>query len=244
MERTLMNEIERNIKTECDLFLNRRYLTDKYDIAVIYYNPKDKHDAFAYITDSMNNEEIMLIELFKDDEPELIADWHYNIDYYDFENLQNGYEIAYMSMINHYGFWCTLEQWMPDEIDNVNGLQKYLSYCKSNGITKQVIENVVGLELNEDIMKYHVEENQGYVVIADCNINDKAIVLAESKEAPSPYVTWETLANRNDGYHAGHYFSSLKDAQKDYSKRVNQEVHRTLDSQIDLPTKQKKGQER
>lgn len=239
-----MNEIERNIKAECDSFMREHNLTGKYELVVVYYNPKNKNDTFAYITDKENNEEIMSIKPFSNEKQQPIADWDYNIDSYDLENLQRGYEIAYMSMESHYGFWCILEQWMPDEIDNTNGLQKYLTYCKNNGITKQVIENAVGLELKEDIMKYHVEENQGYIVIADCNINDKAIVLTESKEAPSPYATWETSANRNNGYHAGHYFGSLKDAQKDYSKRVNQEVNRMLDSQIDLPTKQKKGQER
>ena len=174
----------------------------------------------------------------------LMKKWDYNIDGYDFENLQDGYDIAYMSMDNHYNFWGVLEQWMPDEIDNTEGLQKYLSYCQRNGITKEVIENVVGLSLEEDIMKYHVEKNQGYTIIAECTINEKSIVLAENKESPSPYATWETTPTRKYGYTAGHYFNSITEASKDYTRRSKQQLQFEIGAQVNLSSKQEKGQDR
>lgn len=39
----------------------------------------------------------------------------------------------------HYGVWQTIDEWYPEEFDNIDGVQKYLKYCKDNGITKNIL---------------------------------------------------------------------------------------------------------
>ena len=239
-----MDELAKSIKIECEKYMARHDLKTDYELLIAFYKPNDKEDCFAYIIENEENEEILSINPFTNDEPHALAEWDYNIDTYDFENLKDGYEIAYMSMNEHYNFWCVLEQWMPDDIECKEGLQKYLTYCKHNGITKEVIEQCVGFRLEEDIMKYHEETNQGYTIIAECNINGKSIVLAENTNAPSPYATWQTTPTRKYGFNEGHYLGSLKEATKDYANRSKQQLQYALGAQVDLSIKQKIEQER
>lgn len=239
-----MDEIAKSIKRECDRYMVRHNLQKDYEILIVFYKPNEKEDGFAHIIDNKANVEILSINPFTNEEPYAFAEWDYNLDTYDFENLKDGYEIAYMSMNGHYNFWCALEQGMPDDIECKEGLQKYLTYCKHKGITKEVIEKCVSLELKEDIMSYHEETNQGYTIIAECNINGKSLVLAENSNAPSPYATWLTTPTRKYGFNEGHYLSSIKEAKKDYANRSKQQLQYELGTQVDLSTKNKKGQER
>lgn len=244
VERMLMDEIAKNIKLECEKYMARHNLQTGYELLILFYKPNRKEDSFAYIIENKENEEMLSIHPFTNEKPYALAEWDYNLDTYDFDNLKDGYEIAYMSINNHYNFWCVLEQWLPNDIECTEGLQKYLDYCKYNGITKEVIENIVGLKLEEDIMKYHKEKNQGYTIIAECNINGKSIVLAKNRNAATPYVTWETTQNRKNGFTAGNYFSSIKKATKDYTKRSKHQLQYALGTQVDLSIKHKKEQER
>lgn len=239
-----MNELANSIRRQCEIYMSRHDLEKEYELEVVYYNPKEKEDCFAYVLEKANCDEIRELKPFSnDEEPDYIAEWAYNIDDYDFESLQEGYEIAYISMAGHYNFWCMLEQWMPDDIQNIEGMQKYLTYCKTNGITKELIETMVGLELKEDAMKYYVEQNQGYTIISEINIDDHSILLGENKNAPSPYVTWKTTPSREDGYTSGQYFSSEKEAKRNFMKRANNEVREAVQKELDLPTNEK-GEER
>lgn len=87
----------------------------------------------------------------------IIPDWDFNFDTYLFEELQKGYEIGYISDDCHYGVWQVIEEWYPEEFENIKGIQKYLRYCKDNGITKEYLNNKIGLN-PKDIMQYY-EEN-------------------------------------------------------------------------------------
>lgn len=239
-----MNRLENDIKVECMKYMHREALNDDFEIGVIYYDPQNPKDMFAYLGGRNEPDEIRMIKPNTEDAPNYLPDWDFNSDTYDFENLQDGYKIAYMSMSYHYGIWCTLEQWMPDEIENKEGMQKYFAYCKENGVTKQAIEYAVGLELNEDALQYHVEINQGYTIVAEININNETIVLAENRTAPSPYVTWKTTPTREYGYMKGHYFAGEENAKKDFYKRASNEVHDTIRNELNISTKNEKGEER
>lgn len=54
----------------------------------------------------------------------------------------------------HYGVWQTIDEWYPEEFDNIDGVQKYLKYCKDNGITKEYLDNKIGLN-TKDVMQYY-----------------------------------------------------------------------------------------
>lgn len=68
--------------------------------------------------------------------------WGFNYERDLFEALGNGEEIVGMTLECHYNVWCTIEEW-KDEIEEKEGLQKYLNYCKRNGITKEKLGEVL-----------------------------------------------------------------------------------------------------
>lgn len=77
--------------------------------------------------------------------------WGFNFERDLFENLQAGYEIAGMTLDCHAGVWYTIEDWHDGGIEHEKGMQKYLGYCKRNGITKERLEKKVGY-LGMDVM--------------------------------------------------------------------------------------------
>lgn len=66
--------------------------------------------------------------------------WGFNFECDLFECLQEGYELAGMSMECHVNVWYTIEESHECGIEYEKGMQKYLGYCKRNGITKERLE--------------------------------------------------------------------------------------------------------
>ena len=56
-----------------------------------------------------------------------------------FECLQEGYELAGMSMESHAVVWDFIDK-CHEDIESEKGMQKYLGYCKRNGITRERLE--------------------------------------------------------------------------------------------------------
>lgn len=52
---------------------------------------------------------------------------------------------------------------------------------------------------------------------------------------------WETTPTRKKGYNAGHYSSSIIEANKDYAHRTKQLLQFDIGLQVNLSSKQKKG---
>lgn len=80
-----------------------------------------------------------------------VAEWDYNFDEYIFKELQKGYEVKYMTPEVHYNIWNTLKDLYPEDINNIDGVQVYLNYCKDNKITKEFIDKEMKLD-TPDIM--------------------------------------------------------------------------------------------
>lgn len=122
-------------------------------IDFILINPK-KNDTISIISDGV--EKIVEFTPFtKEMETgySTISEWEYNFDEYLFQDLENGYQIGYMSDNNHYDVWNTIEELYPEDINYKNGVQNYLQYCIDNGITKEYLDSKTGLD-TPDIMKY------------------------------------------------------------------------------------------
>lgn len=75
----------------------------------------------------------------------------------------------------HYNIWNSLNELYPEELNNLDGVQKYLQYCKDNNITKQYIEEQMNMEV-PDVMQYlgmeplemnDIIEYKGYVAQVD-----------------------------------------------------------------------------
>lgn len=138
-----------------------------YNIDYILYNSKD--DSFFVLANdggfpmkafNLKDEYDLEEEMFD------ISEWMYSADEYIFEYLEQGYEIKYMTAETHYGLWCEIEnKRFEDNIDELDGVQKYLKYCYENEITKEYLDNKVDLDVI-DIMKLYkgeylkVEDNQ------------------------------------------------------------------------------------
>ena len=173
-----------------------------------------------------------------------IPEWDYNIDDYLLADLEDGYEIEYMTLDEHYGIWHCIDSWR-DEITHTEGMQKYLFYCQQNEITPQTI-SLYSLE-HVDITDLYQESNVKYKIIAETTIGHRSVVLGHNDNKKfSQYVTWTTTPNRKYGYDDGHYFSNYTEAFKDYKKRCENILDRHLDFERNKtkPTKEKKYHER
>ena len=143
-----------------------------------------------------------------------VPDWDFNIDDYLLSDLEDGYQIEYIPLEEHYNIWCAVEEW-KDDIQHQDGLYSYLDHCKKSGISPEVI-SLLGLE-NVDIMNLYQERNGNYKIIGETKVGDQSVVIAHNPKAPSPFVTWRTTPSRIRGFDIGHYHSRFKDA---YDKEV------------------------
>lgn len=157
-----------------------------------------------------------------------VPDWDFNIDDYLLSDLEDGYQIEYMTLEDHYNIWCAIEEW-NDDIQHQDGLYSYLDHCKKNGITPEAI-SLLGLE-NVDITNLYQERNENYKIIGETKVGDQSIVIAHNPKSPSPFVTWKTTPTRTRGFDIGHYYSRFKDAYEDYKKRCNEMMEDYLNIQ-------------
>ena len=126
------------------------------DVNYILVDPNDDSKSFAIASDY--DEIIRINILTKEISP--VADWAYDIDEDVFAELEQGKEIAYMTLDSHYGIWQIVENIYPEEMEHFTGFQKYLEYCKANNITKDKIENEVATYEVFDIMQFYEEAKQ------------------------------------------------------------------------------------
>lgn len=147
-----------------------------------------------------------------------IPEWDYNVDSYLFDDLENGYDIIYMPFDYHYGIWCCINE-QHDEINHVEGMQKYLQYCKNHHITQEVLMSLGDYTKDvPDVMKLYQETNAGYLIIDEFTAGKSSIVLGH-KPSTNEYVTWRTTSTRKRGYDMGHYFKNFQQAYDDFKKR-------------------------
>lgn len=115
-----------------------------YDDLDVQYILTDKNkkitDIICYGVDVIGNYDLSTNE-FND-----IFDWDYNVDTYLFEELQKGKELAFASPMAHYDIWNVVNNWYPNDIENKDGLNQYLKYCKDNGITKEFLDKKFNLD--------------------------------------------------------------------------------------------------
>lgn len=155
-----------------------------------------------------------------------IPDWDFNVDTYLFEDMEQGFDIAYMPILEHYDVWCAIKS-LEGEIDHQAGLQNYLKYCQMHDITPEAIK-ALGMIDNLNVMNLYKETNEGYRIISEYNINRVTYVIGHHPKAPEPFVVWRTTINRAGGYDIGHYFTDYDEAFKDFKERINDEVDKQV----------------
>lgn len=75
-----------------------------------------------------------------------ISSWTFNLGRDLLPHLENGYEIAWMSIGTHFSIWEELHRASADESPHQLALRKYLAFCKRTGVTEDMVKNSHGDE--------------------------------------------------------------------------------------------------
>lgn len=150
-----MDYIVDKVKENIESYLMEDMEHQNKVIDFILYNPETKE---TQVVASDGLEEIILFAPHtkgQDKDYWTIPEWDFNFDEYFFKELQNGYEIGYITDDIHYGLWNTIADLYPsNELNNENGVKKYLQFCKENNITKEYLDDVMKMQI-PNIMKYY-----------------------------------------------------------------------------------------
>lgn len=168
-----MNEDIKKLKEDIEQFLMEDMEHQNKHIDYILVDPETRA---TYVLASDGNEEAIEFTPYTKDYKggyQNVPEWDYNFDYYIYNYLEEGKQIAYMTDDVHYSIWNSIHELYPTDIDYKDGVQNYLQYCADNGITKEylddktgfatpdIMEHFEGLVINEKI------EYKGYIIEAD-----------------------------------------------------------------------------
>lgn len=226
--------MNKQVKEVIDIARQSFHKHDEKDMKINYILSKkgDSQSPFylCLASSKLDPDEIRCITLSEDKNVayQNVPDWDFNIDDYLLSDLEDGYQIGYIPLEEHYNIWCAVKEW-KDDIQHQDGLYSYLDHCKKNGITPEVI-SLLGFE-NVDIMNLYQERNGNYKIIGETKVGDQSVVIAHNPKAPSPFVTWKTTPSRIRGFDIGHYHSRFKDAYEDYKNRCNEMMEDHLNIQ-------------
>ena len=168
-----MDERIEKVKKDIETFLKDSVDHQNKHIDYILVD-SDTNETYVLASDG-NDEAIEFTPLSKYYEEGYtnVPEWDYNFDYYIYNLLEEGKQIAYMSDDVHYGIWNSIHELYPEDIDYKDGVQWYLQYCADKGITKEYLDEKTGND-TPDIMKhfeglamFDTMEYKGYIIEAD-----------------------------------------------------------------------------
>lgn len=181
-----MDDIVSQVKNNIESYLMEDMENQNKVIDFILYNPETKE---TQVLASDGLEDIILFAPFTKEQENgymKVPEWDFNFDEYFFKELQNGYEIGFINDDSNYGLWNTINDLYPEDIDNKDGVQKYLQYCKDNNITRDYLDNVMKMSV-PDIMQ-HYEYPNGIVEINGNNVSMSKETL--DKQSETSYITF------------------------------------------------------
>lgn len=181
-------------------FMNKNEEYKKMDIGYLLIN---KEDITKSIVIALKDDEMIEIT-GKPKTATSRLDWEYNIDEDIFENIENEFEIGFMSTEFHYNIWCCVDDWGLEDIYHPLGLQKYLKYCKEHNINKEALDIETNLD-TPDIMKYY-DKRTDYIKIENGQVQMPKKIYIESfintfqnnKEIPIKNQLEKILKNDKD----------------------------------------------
>ena len=205
-------------------------------VEMVLMNSKNTDESLAY---AYSKEEDSLIEIrphTKENEAVWsIPEWDFNFDNYLFEQLESNYEIGMITPEMHYNIWNSLNELFPEELNNLEGVQKYLQYCKDNNITKQYIEEQMNMKV-PDVMQYlgmeplemnDIIEYKGYVAQVDERNSDEPresiVYIYESKQdmIDGNYIDQISLRNENIKNYIKEYIDESFISEKEEEKEAH-----------------------
>ena len=92
----------------------------------------------------------------------LVNDWEFNFDYDLFQYLEGGFNLIAMTPDAHTGVWYEIAEYHGTSgIACVQGMQKYLHYCKQHGITKERLARETGYDGMDVMTLYDRQVTKG-----------------------------------------------------------------------------------
>lgn len=190
-----MDEKIKEIKENIETFLKDSIEHQDKHIDYILVD-KEKNETYVLVSDGVDSA-IEFTPFTKDYDGgyTYVPEWDYNFDYYIYNLLEEGKEIAYMSDEVHYSIWNSIHELYPEDIDYKDGVQNYLQYCADNNITKEYLDKNTGFD-TPDIME-HFEglalhekmEYKGYIIeTVDRNIDNPKENLVYIYENEQDYI--------------------------------------------------------
>lgn len=138
-----------------DKCIRRWYKFDiekEYEISHIFYRADRDNDpdTIVCVTDHATHTEIFAFYPFRTEKR--FEGWDFDIDNYVFKTLEEGYDILFMPIETHHSIWIDIDLTYPEDLKHIQGLKKYIFYCKANHISKEIIFNQTFCDV-EDIYK-------------------------------------------------------------------------------------------
>lgn len=134
-----------------------------------------------------------------------VPEWEYNFDYYIFGYLDEDYSIGYMTNNIHYNLWNSIHELYPNDIENKDGVKKYLKYCKDNNITKEFIDRTTNFD-TPDVMYILGDMSigstlgyKGYIAVVDENNFDNPNEILVDVFKSGSDVRLETVSLNKNG---------------------------------------------
>lgn len=195
-----MNERIEKVKNEIESFLKDSIDHQDKHIDYILVDP-NTNETYVLASDG-NDEAIEFNPLSKNYEGGYtnVPEWDYNFDYYIYNYLEEGKQIAFMSDDVHYSIWNSIHELYPNDIEYKDGVQSYLQYCADNGITKEYLDKKTGFD-TPDIMQYFEGlaindrmQYKGYIIEADdLNLDNLKENLVHIYENEQDYINGEEI---------------------------------------------------
>lgn len=195
-----MNEKIKKVKEDIETFLmeNMEHQNKHIDYILV---DQETNETYVLASDGAD-EAIEFNPLSKNYKEgfQYVPEWDYNFDYYIYNYLEEGKQIAYMTDDVHYSIWNSIHELYPEDIDYKDGVQNYLQYCADNGITKEYLDKKTGLN-TPDIMQYfeglafgETMRYKGYICVADdMNLDNNKEKLVQIYENQQNYINGENI---------------------------------------------------
>ena len=195
-----MNEKIKKVKEDIETFLmeNMEHQNKHIDYILV---DQETNETYVLASDGAD-EAIEFNPLSKNYKEgfQYVPEWDYNFDYYIYNYLEEGKQIAYMTDDVHYSIWNSIHELYPEDIDYKDGVQNYLQYCADNGITKEYLDKKTGLN-TPDIMQYfeglafgETMKYKGYICVADdINLDNNKEKLVQIYENQQNYINGENI---------------------------------------------------
>ncbi len=195
-----MNEKIKKVKEDIETFLmeNMEHQNKHIDYILV---DQETNETYVLASDGAD-EAIEFNPLSKNYKEgfQYVPEWDYNFDYYIYNYLEEGKQIAYMTDDVHYSIWNSIHELYPEDIDYKDGVQNYLQYCADNGITKEYLDKKTGLN-TPDIMQYfeglafgETMKYKGYICVADdMNLDNNKEKLVQIYENQQDYINGENI---------------------------------------------------